>query len=33
MDLSDSEAEKFWPVYDRYAAETLQNLTTRKLHY
>jgi Spy/CpxP family protein refolding chaperone len=21
MDLSDSEAEKFWPVYDRYAAE------------
>jgi Spy/CpxP family protein refolding chaperone len=21
MNLSDSEAEKFWPVYDRYAAE------------
>jgi Spy/CpxP family protein refolding chaperone len=21
MDLSDSEAEKFWPVYDRYAVE------------
>jgi hypothetical protein len=21
MDLSDSEAEKFWPVYDRYTAE------------
>jgi hypothetical protein len=21
MDLSDAEAEKFWPVYDRYAAE------------
>ena len=21
MDVSDSEAEKFWPVYDRYAAE------------
>lgn len=21
MDLSDSEAEKFWPVYDRYAAD------------
>jgi hypothetical protein len=21
MDLSDSEAEKFWPVYDQYAAE------------
>jgi Spy/CpxP family protein refolding chaperone len=21
MDLSDVEAEKFWPVYDRYAAE------------
>lgn len=26
MDLSDAEAEKFWPVYDRYAAEALQNL-------
>ena len=21
MDLSDTEAEKFWPIYDRYAAE------------
>jgi Spy/CpxP family protein refolding chaperone len=21
MDLTDAEAEKFWPVYDRYAAE------------
>ncbi len=21
MDLTDTEAEKFWPVYDRYAAE------------
>jgi hypothetical protein len=21
MDLSDAEAEKFWPVYDRYVAE------------
>jgi Spy/CpxP family protein refolding chaperone len=21
MDLSDAEAEKFWPLYDRYAAE------------
>ena len=21
MELSDPEAEKFWPVYDRYAAE------------
>ena len=21
MDLSDAEAEKFWPVYDRYASE------------
>lgn len=21
MDLSDAEAEKFWPVYDRYAAD------------
>jgi len=21
MDLNDAEAEKFWPVYDRYAAE------------
>ena len=21
MDLSDAEAEKFWPVYDQYAAE------------
>ena len=21
MDLSDAQAEKFWPVYDRYAAE------------
>jgi hypothetical protein len=21
MDLTDSEAEKFWPVYDRYAAD------------
>jgi Spy/CpxP family protein refolding chaperone len=21
MDLSDAEAEKFWPIYDRYAAE------------
>lgn len=21
MDINDAEAEKFWPVYDRYAAE------------
>jgi hypothetical protein len=28
MDLSDAEAEKFWPVYDQYAVE---ESTTRNL--
>ncbi|HUA83889.1 MAG TPA: hypothetical protein VMB85_08510 [Bryobacteraceae bacterium] len=29
MDLSDSEAEQFWPIYDRYTAE-LVTLTDHK---
>lgn len=29
MDLSDTEAEKFWPVYDRYAAETSKIYDTK----
>jgi hypothetical protein len=32
MDLSDAEAEKFWPVYDRYAAKSPESMT-RNLHY
>ena len=36
MDLTDSEAEKFWPVYDQYAAELTtiydtKNYTTERL--
>src|SRR5439155_20750840 len=30
MDLTDTEAEKFWPVYDRYATE-LANIYDTKL--
>jgi hypothetical protein len=30
MDLTDSEAEKFWPVYDRYATD-LANIYDTKL--
>ena len=30
MDLSDAEAQKFWPVYDQYAAE-LSNIYDGKL--
>jgi len=29
MDLTDSEAEKFWPVYDRYAAEMARVFNTQ----
>jgi hypothetical protein len=29
MDLTDSEAEKFWPVYDRYAADSAKIYDTR----
>ena len=29
MDLSDNEAEKFWPVYDRYAADLAKIYDTR----
>ena len=29
MDLSDAEAEKFWPVYDRYAAELSKIYNTK----
>jgi Spy/CpxP family protein refolding chaperone len=29
MDLSDAEAEKFWPVYDRYAAELARIYDTK----
>ena len=30
MDLTDAEAEKFWPVYDRYAAD-LAKIYDRKI--
>jgi len=30
MDLTDTEAEKFWPVYDRYATD-LANIYDTKL--
>jgi len=30
MDLTDAEAEKFWPVYDRYATD-LANIYDTKL--
>ena len=29
MDLTDSEAEKFWPVYDRYAADLAKIYDTK----
>ena len=29
MDLSDAEAEKFWPVYDRYSAELARIYDTK----
>jgi hypothetical protein len=29
MDLTDAEAEKFWPVYDRYAAELARIYDTK----
>jgi hypothetical protein len=29
MQLSDAEAEKFWPVYDQYAAELSKIYTTK----
>src|SRR5258708_39546815 len=29
MDLSDAEAEKFWPVYDQYAAELSKIYNTK----
>jgi ribosome-binding ATPase YchF (GTP1/OBG family) len=29
MDLSDAEAEKFWPVYDRYAADVAKVYDTK----
>ena len=29
MDLSDAEAEKFWPVYDRYVAELARIYDTK----
>lgn len=29
MDVSDAEAEKFWPVYDRYAAELSKIYNTK----
>jgi len=29
MDLTDAEAEKFWPVYDRYAAELAKIYDTK----
>ena len=29
MDLSDAEAEKFWPVYDQYAAELARIYDTK----
>ena len=29
MDLTDAEAEKFWPVYDRYAADAAKIYDTK----
>jgi hypothetical protein len=29
MDLTDAEAEKFWPVYDRYAADLAKIYDTK----
>jgi hypothetical protein len=29
MDLTDAEAEKFWPVYDRYAADVAKAYDTK----
>jgi hypothetical protein len=29
MDLTDAEAEKFWPVYDRYAADVAKVYDTK----
>jgi len=29
MDLTDTEAEKFWPVYDRYSADTAKVYDTK----
>jgi Spy/CpxP family protein refolding chaperone len=29
MDLTDAEAEKFWPVYDRYASELAKTYDTK----
>jgi hypothetical protein len=29
MDLTDAEAEKFWPVYDRYAADLAKVYDTK----
>jgi hypothetical protein len=29
MDLTDAEAEKFWPVYDRYAADLARIYDTK----
>ncbi len=29
MDLTDAEAEKFWPVYDRYAADLAKTYDTK----
>jgi hypothetical protein len=29
MDLTDTEAEKFWPVYDRYAADLTKIYDTK----
>jgi hypothetical protein len=29
MDLTDAEAEKFWPLYDRYASESAKRYDTK----
>jgi hypothetical protein len=29
MDLTDTEAEKFWPIYDRYAADLAKIYDTK----
>src|ERR1700688_1437092 len=29
MDLSDAEAEKFWPIYDQYATELSRTYNTK----
>jgi hypothetical protein len=29
MQLTDAEAEKFWPIYDQYSAETAKNYDAR----